>query len=549
MNKRILSCVTITTISLILLTSFSTAFESNSRQDLSHSNISTKNDIELDVQYIYNITSALSNIIFEEYDEENGEIAKGRAFGTKGEHKAAKILFENMTLLGLDTALEQLCKSPEVPENIITKLEVLDFEAKVDGKKIECYIAPSWKGPYEEPRQLDYNFSYSGLKIKQIPKFPCLYNRKYAIESEDFAFIAKDQWNDPNGVMPVIDVLKPFLDPLKFYMLFHMTSLFNIQRETAMWHRFYPNCKALILYDFNKDCYDMTYYPENGTSLPVIYINGSLGDTITNNIDDFTLDFDLKQRHNESIISYNVIGEIKGIDESKTVILSCLYDSWWCQGTADSAIGMGIILAIAKYFTESEIKPKYNLKFIGFSGEEYNLRGAFYYEAIHKDENIIAIVDVNQVGFTQEEPRLTLDFVSNKLIFLNNIIEVANKSNYIERTGNVTDVQKIWWPTSLIPGNSGAFAQNRLFCNAFTLFKDGGWVLHHRDGLSHTEGDVLKYFNWNDTEVTAEILLNITKSLVTDEFGSFRYNNQPNLIASNFRVSDLFHFDKKGEKE
>ena len=34
--------------------------------------------------HIYNITKALSNIIFTEYDEENGEMAKGRAFGTKG---------------------------------------------------------------------------------------------------------------------------------------------------------------------------------------------------------------------------------------------------------------------------------------------------------------------------------------------------------------------------------------------------------------------------------------------------------------------------------
>ena len=44
-----------------------------------HYSLSSNNDA-LDVQYIYNITEALSNIIFTEYDEENGEIAKGRFF-------------------------------------------------------------------------------------------------------------------------------------------------------------------------------------------------------------------------------------------------------------------------------------------------------------------------------------------------------------------------------------------------------------------------------------------------------------------------------------
>jgi len=139
-----------------------------------------------------------------------------------------------------------------------------------------------------------------------------------------------------------------------------------------------------------------------------------------------------------------------------------------------------------------------------------------------------------------EEPRLTLDFVANKLIFLNNIMEVANKSNYIERTGNVTDVQKIWWPTGLIPGNSGAFAQNRLLCNAFTLFKDGGWILHHRDGLRHTEGDVLKYFNWTDTEVTAEIVLNITKYLTMDEQNYLIGDNPTNSLRTGYQMKDRF---------
>ena len=49
------------------------------------------------------------------------------------------------------------------------------------------------------------------------------------------------------------------------------------------------------------------------------------------------------------------------------------------EGSCDSAIGMSIVLAIANYSRELErlgISPKYDMKFIGFGGEEAGVRGA-----------------------------------------------------------------------------------------------------------------------------------------------------------------------------
>jgi len=482
----------------------------------------------LDIQFIYNITENLSNIIFNVYDENNGEIPKGRAFGTKGEHYAAEIIYENMTLLGLNTTLEKLGKRPgNSNDDLISKLEILDYEAKINNKLIDCYIASSWKGPRDTPQQLDYNFSYKELKIRNVPKFPCIFNKKLAKETEDFVFIDKDQCNDPNGTLPIVDLCKPALTPLKFYMLFHIASTFSIMRQTAAWYRFYPNCKGLILYDFNKNCHDMIYYSkEMGNSLPILFINGEMGKRIMENVENYTIDFNLNQRYNTSVISYNVIGELKGVNQDNIIIVSCLYDSWWCQGTADSAIGMGIVLALAKYFNGLKIKPKYTMKFIAFCGEEYGFRGSEYYEDIHNNENIIAVIDLNQVGFTQEKPRLTLNIVSNRLSFLNKIWKVVERSNYVKRTGNVTDINKVWWPSGMIPGNAISFATSRPLCNVIGIFKDGGWILHHRDGMNHTEGDVLKYFNWTDVRITSEIILNITKYLTFDS----KYNFQKHQL-------------------
>jgi hypothetical protein len=94
---------------------------------------------------------------------------------------------------------------------------------------------------------------------------------------------------------------------------------------------------------------------KNKNHIPFIFINGSDGKKILDNIKDVNMDFKLEQHLNTSIVSYNVIGQLNGTDPSKTVIVDCLYDSWWTQGTSDSAIGMAIVLAIAKYFIENKI--------------------------------------------------------------------------------------------------------------------------------------------------------------------------------------------------
>ena len=337
------------------------------------------------------------------------------------------------------------------------------------------------------------------------------------MEKENFMFIMNDQWNAPNYSLPITNLLKPFVDPLKLYMIFHVRSLFNIQRYTALWYIFYPKCRGLLMYDFNEDCHDMIYFGgPYKNRLPVVFINGSDGQKMLDDLENSRIDLNLEQRFNKSVISHNVIGQLNGTDQSKTFVLSSLYDSWWCQGTADSAIGVGVVLAIAKYYVENEITPKYNMKFILFSGEEYDIRGAYYYEATHPDERIEYMIDLNQIGFTQNEPRLTLNIVGNDRNFLEEVWTVAQRTDYVNRTGNSADIKTLLWSSGVVPSNPSPFVVKRPYCKAIALFKDGGWTLHHRDGLNHTEGDVLKYFDWTDVNVTGEIILNITRYLTVD---------------------------------
>jgi len=460
---------------------------------------------ELDVDYIYNITENLSYIIFREYDEENGEIAKGREFGTKGEHKAADIIYENMTKLGLYVWKEQIKNTPGNPR-LTYKLEVVDYKLKVNDTNVDCYIAPAWIAPRGQDDKLNCTFSYNGVKVKLRPRFPLIYNPRLASETEDFVFIDKNIWFNASTNL----INRSILNTINYKP--YLFTLLKIQ--TKLWHKWYPHCQGLILYDFNDDTHDMINL-EHVNVLPILFINGTVGKRILSDIDNITIDYYLNQRYNPSMESYNVIGQLNGTDPSKTVIVDCLYDSWWCQGTADSAIGMAIVLGVAKYFVEHNIIPKYNLKFIAFGGEEDGMRGAKYYEEIHRDENIIYVIDLNQVGFRQDEPRLTLDIIANKLLFLGEIWKVIERSDYVNRTGNTANIIPLWIPIGA-PSDDMVFAQKRPSCKTVCFLKDCTWRLHHRDGLNHTEGDVIKYFDYQDVKVTGEMVLNVTKYLSVD---------------------------------
>jgi Zn-dependent M28 family amino/carboxypeptidase len=174
----------------------------------------------------------------------------------------------------------------------------------------------------------------------------------------------------------------------------------------------------VIPYDFTNDTHD-TYVSREGANLTTILVNGTVWRKIYRDVDNYTTDFFLQETYNTSIISYNVIGTLKGKDTSKTVLVDCLYDSVWCQAAGDSAIGMGIVMGIAKYFTDHNITPRYTMKFIGFGGEEVGCLGAKYYESFYKkNETIVYVIDMNQVCADQTNPPLTLNVIFNSVRFM-----------------------------------------------------------------------------------------------------------------------------------
>jgi len=472
------------------------------------------NEDLLDIKYIKSIAENLSNIVFTEYNESAGELAKGRFFGTKGEHRAAEILFENMSKLGLWTKKEKIENTPSFPE-LTHFIQTHDYGLKVNNVTIkpwEFHIVPSKLGPRDNPELIDYNFSYECLKVIEMPDNlrPWAFFRKFSDIKEDFVFITETANFIPESESPLERLIYKHINHVRYIGIPSLIKNFftNIKKDCR--YNLLPHWKGTIGYDLNNDTYNMGALQRHQ---PLIYINGSLGDKIRNDLKNVTIDYHINQSYNDSVVSYNVIGQLNGSDPSKTVLVDCLYDSWWCQGTADSAIGMAMVMGVAKYFVDHNITPKYNIKFVAFGGEEAGLRGAYSYEYVHRDENIIYVFDLNQLGFKQIDPKLDLTLIGSKLPFLFKVWNIAKNTDYVKKVDNTAGIEPLWMPIGT-PSDDRPFAMSifRPCCKTVCFIKLYYWVLHHRDGQKHKEGDVMKYFYNDDVNATGEIVIKVIKN-------------------------------------
>lgn len=465
--------------------------------------------VSLDYGLIRNITENLSNIIFTEYNETNGEIAKGRAFGSKGEQRAAEILYENFTNFGFDPDRKYIDEEA-VGVFLDRKIDILNYKLTIyhNSSKKNCTVFTlprrSILGPHNRFWKLNYNFSYTNLKIRTS-------HPPRGESTEDYVIFQKDR--DENSNVQSNGLFIAWMEKfLEFFMHRHWVGY--------------------IRADSNNDTCNM-WIP--GKLVPLFSINKTVGDTI--DVENDRIHFYLEQRVNNSVNSSNVIAEIEGKKPNKTVIVCCLYDSWWCQGTGDSAVGMGTVMGIAKYFKDLQricnITPKYTMKFIGFCGEELRCHGSKYYVRTHPFEKILYVIDLNQLGMdqTDPDPRLTLDVLANKKCFLKEVWDIVNRTNYKQRTNNWYNITPLYNPKGHL-SDDRIFALNKPSCKTVCFLKSGKWKYHHRDGLNHEEGDVLSHIDWNDVNVTAEIVLNVTKYLVLDE--------HPEPIQNKNSIIDLF---------
>lgn len=115
---------------------------------------------------------------------------------------------------------------------------------------------------------------------------------------------------------------------------------------------------------------------------PIIELRDSL---FSSNFKDssLTVNMDIESQFVKQLESNNVIAKVQG-KKNKTIVLSAHYDhlgrmgkDTYFPGANDNASGVAMLLYLAKYYATH--KPRYNMVFMAFGGEEVGLLGSREY--------------------------------------------------------------------------------------------------------------------------------------------------------------------------
>lgn len=134
--------------------------------------------------------------------------------------------------------------------------------------------------------------------------------------------------------------------------------------------------------------------------------------------------------------SYNIEARLKGTSNSnKYYLISAHYDTVLNTPSADdNSAGVAAVLSTAKIL--SQYNFNHEIRFICWSGEEQGLLGsnAFAYEKYENNENLIATINLDMIGYTSndiendEHKVMVYETCSNRLI--GTTIEVSENPEY-----------------------------------------------------------------------------------------------------------------------
>lgn len=144
------------------------------------------------------------------------------------------------------------------------------------------------------------------------------------------------------------------------------------------------------------------------------------------------------------VLSYNVVGEIKGSEYTDEIILAGGHlDSWdLAQGAHDDGAGCVQAIEALRLLKIIGYKPKHTLRAVLFMNEENGLRGGDEYARLAKvhSENHIAAIESDEGGFTPRGFSMTApDEVKHKIKSWRNLLEHYGLTDF-EHEGGGADI-------------------------------------------------------------------------------------------------------------
>lgn len=99
-----------------------------------------------------------------------------------------------------------------------------------------------------------------------------------------------------------------------------------------------------------------------------------------------------------SIETANLIATLPGRSTRK-IVVGAHFDSWDVgQGAIDNGLGTAILFDVARIMKSYSPLNRYAIDFVWFNGEELGLWGSKQYVKEHRDENIIAMINLDMTG-------------------------------------------------------------------------------------------------------------------------------------------------------
>ncbi len=100
----------------------------------------------------------------------------------------------------------------------------------------------------------------------------------------------------------------------------------------------------------------------------------------------------------KEINTANIVASLEGKVKSK-IVIGAHFDSWDLgQGGVDNGVGTAILFDVARLLKTFSPDNYYSIDFVWFNGEEFGLWGSKKYVEMHKQDSIIAMINMDMIG-------------------------------------------------------------------------------------------------------------------------------------------------------
>lgn len=150
-----------------------------------------------------------------------------------------------------------------------------------------------------------------------------------------------------------------------------------------------------------------TNYKLNIPKIPAVAISTKDADLLSkllSNDPDLEFYFETHCKMLEDVLSYNVVGELKGTEKTEEyIVVGGHLDSWDLgEGAHDDGTGCVQSIEVLRIFKALDYQPKHTIRAVMFMNEENGLRGGMKYAdlAEKNNEKHIAAIESDAGGFT-----------------------------------------------------------------------------------------------------------------------------------------------------